>query len=1043
MTGTDHSGENVPHAVNARLLSALRVAGLGTIEWNPFSGEVAWSPEFYELVGRNPEEMPPTEESFIAVLHPDDLEFAQQITDDIQAGRTTEAGHDYRIIRPNNDIRVLRSTTAGLFDDDGNLESIIATFIDVTPERENLQLLEESEQRFRDITEIVTDMVMEMDEDGIVTYVSPSANIGELAKGLIRVGTNYGDEADKLIEGGATLIEPVDGPAVFQAREPFFNFRSEWHLADGTREIWNRSGVPIRDAAGNFRGFRIALRDVTDETTTLMDLQEAQEISHLGNWRTLDDILVINCSAEMCRIFGLKTDNLQRDTEEILALIYPEDLERVTRETEEHRQGKRGHLDTEYRINRANDGEMRWVHSRSSVINDADGKAIGTIGTVQDVTERHQILEELQTAERRFQEVADASLDLAWETNQDHEIIYLSDNVTTLTGADPSEVIGLTLWGWDSQNDDSTGWDEIIDKFQSHASFSEVRIAVTNRGNTLHWSNSGNPMFDDKDRFTGFRGFSRDITQRVQARRDIRRSEAQLQAIMDNASIGIATINNQGILQSFNPEAQAIFGLSEADVLGKNVSMLMGDADASNHDNYIRQYLETGKGRLIGLKNRRVTARHRDEHDFPIEISITEMEVDGEQQFIGSFYDVTQKIADERRYQQAQKMEAVGQMTGGIAHDFNNLLAAMMLNIELLEDETTGNSDARRYLRTVLTSVERGAALTNRLLAFARQQDLDTVRFDINQRINSLVPLLRQTMPENIEIIADLQPSEIVVDIDPHQFESAMLNLALNARDAMLDGGTLSIATSVTELGEQELTSNENAVPGTYIRIEVRDSGHGMPPEIVDRIVDPFFTTKKHGKGTGLGLSMVYGFVTQSGGHFQVESTPGDGAMFSLYFPSLHSAPIELEAASQPTDDAAENTPTKATRPAILVVEDNEDILAIVTNTLKSSGFDAFPAADGQQAEAWLRDTEVPPQLLVSDITLPGNISGFDIGRRVREKHPVCQYIFMTGYSNLANTDLSDFPENTVMLHKPFAIRALLDAVKDILPPSTTEEPVK
>lgn len=419
------------------------------------------------------------------------------------------------------------------------------------------------------------------------------------------------------------------------------------------------------------------------------------------------------------------------------------------------------------------------------------------------------------------------------------------------------------------------------------------------------------------------------------------------------------------------------------------------------------------------------------------------MEVDGEQQFIGSFYDVTQKIADERRYQQAQKMEAVGQMTGGIAHDFNNLLAAMMLNIELLEDETTGNSDARRYLRTVLTSVERGAALTNRLLAFARQQDLDTVRFDINQRINSLVPLLRQTMPENIEIIADLQPSEIVVDIDPHQFESAMLNLALNARDAMLDGGTLSIATSVTELGEQELTSNENAVPGTYIRIEVRDSGHGMPPEIVDRIVDPFFTTKKHGKGTGLGLSMVYGFVTQSGGHFQVESTPGDGAMFSLYFPSLHSAPIELEAASQPTDDAAENTPTKATRPAILVVEDNEDILAIVTNTLKSSGFDAFPAADGQQAEAWLRDTEVPPQLLVSDITLPGNISGFDIGRRVREKHPVCQYIFMTGYSNLANTDLSDFPENTVMLHKPFAIRALLDAVKDILPPSTTEEPVK
>ena len=402
------------------------------------------------------------------------------------------------------------------------------------------------------------------------------------------------------------------------------------------------------------------------------------------------------------------------------------------------------------------------------------------------------------------------------------------------------------------------------------------------------------------------------------------------------------------------------------------------------------------------------------------------MAMNGKHGYIASFFDATEKVQNEKQFQQAQKMEAVGQMTGGIAHDFNNLLGAMMLNLEMLEIEIGDNKSEQDYLSSIQTSVERGAALTRRLLAFSRQQELETETVDINDQITNLVPLLRQTLPENIDIISRPGGSTSATSLDPHQLENGILNLAINARDAMPSGGTLTLSTSNCTLSANDLIGQTQAQLGPYVRVSVADNGTGMPPEVLDHVLEPFFTTKKLGKGTGLGLSMVYSFVLQSGGHFALESTENEGSTFSMYFPALdHIAPV-----TPVTAHPKKAAPTAANAETILVVEDTLDIRNIVLEALQNVGYNAVGAEHGADVMAWLDDADHVPDLLLSDISLPGHMDGPAIARHVINDHPKCRVMLMTGFSS-PSLDTAGLPANTTILQKPFAIRELIKAVRE------------
>src|SRR4051812_18587718 len=382
--------------------------------------------------------------------------------------------------------------------------------------------------------------------------------------------------------------------------------------------------------------------------------------------------------------------------------------------------------------------------------------------------------------------------------------------------------------------------------------------------------------------------------------------------------------------------------------------------------------------------------------------------------------------ATEEALQQSQKMEAVGQLTGGIAHDFNNLLTGIVGSLDLLQTRLNqGRLDnVTRYIQSAMTSANRAAALTHRLLAFARRQPLIPKSVDVNQLVASLEDLLRRTIGETIDLeiaaSADLWPTLC----DPNQLESALLNLAINARDAMPDGGRLCIATSNAQIDGVDADAPALA-PGDYISIEVTDTGTGMSPEVAARAFDPFFTTKPIGQGTGLGLSMIYGFARQSNGHVRIDSKPGGGTRVELYLPRHHGDAAVERATSPETSEVA---PTGET---VLVVEDEAIVRGVIVETLQDQGYRVLEAVDGPSGLKILRLNK-RIDLLITDVGLPG-MNGRQLADQARETRPELKILFITGYAKNVAIAQGFLQPGMEMMTKPFDVDNLSQRVRKMV----------
>ena len=389
----------------------------------------------------------------------------------------------------------------------------------------------------------------------------------------------------------------------------------------------------------------------------------------------------------------------------------------------------------------------------------------------------------------------------------------------------------------------------------------------------------------------GYGEITRDITERVAAEALVKASEARLRSliatVLDTVVDGLVTIDRSGAIQSYNKACISLFGYTPDEVVGHNVKLLMPEPYHSGHDQYISAYLATGEAKIIGL-GREVMGRRKDGTTFPMELAVGESRDGGNNAFVGIIRDLTERREAEKereQLRQAQKMEAVGQLTGGLAHDFNNLLAIIIGNLDLLREIRQEDAVTDELVRDALDAALRGADLTRRLLAFARRQPLQPERVDINEVIGGIVKLLTRTLGENIAIELALSPNVWPVLIDRAQFEAVIANLATNARDAMPKGGTLVIDTRNGHLDAAYAAAHVEVTAGDYVVIEVSDSGCGMSPELVTRIFEPFFTTKDLGRGTGLGLSIAKHLVEAHGGRIEVESAVGHGSTFYVFLP--------------------------------------------------------------------------------------------------------------------------------------------------------------
>jgi PAS domain S-box-containing protein len=488
---------------------------------------------------------------------------------------------------------------------------------------------------------------------------------------------------------------------------------------------------------------------------------------------------------------------------------------------------------------------------------------------------------------------------------------------------------------------------------------------------------------------------------------------------MDNVTDGIITISDRGSIESVNSAAQHIFGYSAGQLIGKDVGTLVPELDRAHQESYVH----TGQSKALGVGAREVVGRHKDGNSIPLELAVSEMWFSGEQKFVGVAHDTTARKAVEQRLRQAEKMEATGQFTGGIAHDFNNLLTVIMGNAETLTKALVGNPRLMSVANQLSIAAQRGADLTRSLLAFSRKLVLQPAVTDVDQLVSRMDELLRRTLGEHIHIKIVTCSELWFAIVDPAHLEAAILNLAVNGRDAMPQGGELTIATSNAELDRSE--HDEGLGVGSYVMISVTDTGGGMTPEVAGRAFEPFFTTKEVGKGTGLGLSMVYGFVKQSNGHIKIDSEAGRGTTVRLYLPRSRQA-------DEPSIAPSGGPESVGGAETILVVEDDPMVHTYVTRQIQSLGYRVLSARSGVAALDVLRQAE-PIDLLFTDVVMPGGMDGPELVVEARRLRPDLRVLYTSGYTENSGMRRRRLGPGDELLSKPYRRDDLAARLRKVL----------
>jgi PAS domain S-box-containing protein len=511
-----------------------------------------------------------------------------------------------------------------------------------------------------------------------------------------------------------------------------------------------------------------------------------------------------------------------------------------------------------------------------------------------------------------------------------------------------------------------------------------------------------------------------DLTKLKLAESSLRDSATLQDAIVNTAVDSIVVIDDSGIIQSANPATQAIFNYSTGELIGQNVKMLMPQEVARAHDGYLSSYKRTGVRKIIGI-GREVLGKRRDGSTFPVDLAVAEWhDATGRRFYTGIMRDISERKKIEEALSHAQRLDAVGRLAGGVAHDINNLLAVIAGNLEVAEQRTE-DQETNRLIRRAMEAVEAGTGFNRRLLSLAQRRKLEPRRLVLNTRVEHMLKLLERTLGEEIELNAKLATDLWDVHCDPGEVDGAIVNLAINARDAMPDGGRLVVATCNVTLDASRL--HPDARQGDYVRVSVVDTGIGMTPEVLKHAMDPFFSTKDPGKGTGLGLSSVYNFVKQSGGFVTLASEPGKGTTVSLYLPRASSDPVTKHAAG------AEDIPP-GNGELILVVEDDDRVREITLKRLESLGYAVAEARSGPEAIKLLKSGE-PVDLVFSDVVMPGNMTGYDVAQWVATMKPNVKVVLATGYDSKSNAPAAS--TNITVLDKPYTRERLAQIMRSAL----------
>jgi PAS domain S-box-containing protein len=639
-----------------------------------------------------------------------------------------------------------------------------------------------------------------------------------------------------------------------------------------------------------------------------------------------------------------------------------------------------------------------------SPIKSPSGTTIGISKVVRDISDANKTRQVLRQQAEELRRIFETSQDLIMVMDSRGTLVQVSPSCETVLGYRPQEMIGRSAVDFIHPDHLETSRQEMRAARRGlHPKFSDTR-GIHKDGHAV-WLSWLGTWSDPVKRFF-FAG--RDMTESRQVQETLRESAQLARGIIDTALDAFVQIDAQGIILDWNTQAENLLGWRRDEALGKNAFELMGRPEGP-----LKMALQAfllSREHVVRQPRREVQIRRRDGSEITAELSIAALRTRDGFVFNAFIRDLTDRIAAEERIRQAEKMEAMGQLTGGIAHDFNNILTVVTGTIEILADAVKGEPQLAAITQMIDEAASRGADLTQQLLAFARKQPLEPKETDVNTLIIDTAKLLQRTLGEHVEIESVFADEVCPAIVDPNQLATAILNLALNARDAMPDGGKLIIETGTVVLDESYARMHGDVRPGSYAMIAVSDTGTGIPADMLDKVFNPFFTSKGPGKGTGLGLSMVYGFVKQSSGHIMIYSEEGHGTTIKMYLPPATDILPAVEATLAPTVEGGHET--------ILVVEDDKLVRDYVLTQLHSLGYVTLDAANATEALAVVASGHTF-DLLFTDVIMPG-LNGRQLANEMLKVKPGLKVLYTSGYTENAIIHHGRLDEGVLLLAKPY-----------------------
>ncbi len=894
----------------------------------------------------------------------------------------------------------------------GELTGAVVTLWDITRRKQSEQKLLQSEANLKSFLNAIPESSFLISRDGTILIANEAfARLNGLTV-QEAIGSNIFDVLpSEVVQTRRKFVDEV-----IREGKPLqlTDVREGKIMRTNAYPIFNRDGFPERIA--------IYAADITEAKRLQESLRKSEE-----RYRTIVELsptgifVIVNgrfvySNEKFRKILGLDSQT-EIIGQEILDFIHP-DCHEVARQRVSYI------LETGRPVPRMDqvyvrlDGASVDVEASATLFNLEDQPGILVI--INDVSDRKRAEVALRESEERFRQVADTAGEWIWETDSDGLFTYCSSAVERILGYKPDQLVGLKHFSdFFGPSINEAVAERTLEIFRAKKLFRNVRTYYVRKdGETVILETSGAPVLDLNGNVVGYRGTHSNITQSVRAAE----SRELLAAVVEHAAESIIITDSFGIIKYVNPAFEKTSGYSRDEVIGQNPRLLKSGKQDDSFYRDLWQTISQGevwRGRFSNLK--------KDGTIFEEEATISPIKrSDGRiRNYMAIKRDVTKEVALQGQLFQSQKMEAIGTLAGGIAHDFNNIIFAMIGYTELALDEQPEDSESHHYLEQVLDAGMRAREMVKQILTFSRQSEPQRKLLDLAPIIKEGLKFLRASIPPTIEINTKIETSHGLVEVDPTQIHQVLMNLCTNAVYAMKDTkGVLSVELSSVEMGKEILKTNMSLIPGKYVRLAVSDTGLGIAPDIMGRIFDPYFTTKKLGEGTGLGLSVIHGIVTAHGGTITVKSQPGLGSTFEIFLP--------VRKSESEFDVRLPDEPCPSGSGCVLFVDDEQTIVELGEAILESLGYAVVAVMNPIQALEIVRSNPKRFDLVITDLMMP-KMTGLELAHEIKALRQDIPIIVCTGYGNDFTPEQAEESGIKSVILKPISKRELARSIREVM----------